>query len=42
VHPVVLGGGKSPFAGVEGSRTLKLASAKPFNSGVVLMTYTLA
>jgi dihydrofolate reductase len=42
VHPVVLGGGKSPFAGIEGSRTLKLESAKPFSSGVVLMTYTLA
>jgi dihydrofolate reductase len=37
VHPVVLGGGKPLF---KGKHKLKLVSAQPFTSGVVLMTYT--
>ena len=36
VHPVALGGGKPLFTDTV---KLKLASAKPFSSGVVLMTY---
>lgn len=37
VHPVLLGGGKSLFGDAKAS--LKLVSAKPFSSGVVLLTY---
>jgi dihydrofolate reductase len=37
VHPVVLGGGKSLFENAKAG--LKLVSAKPFSSGVVLLTY---
>jgi dihydrofolate reductase len=37
VHPVVLGGGKSLFG--DAKANLELVSAKPFNSGVVLLTY---
>ncbi len=40
VHPVLLGGGKALFANVEDTKRLKLLSAKPFKSGVVLLTYT--
>jgi dihydrofolate reductase len=39
VHPIVLGGGKSLFANLDDARRLKLVSATPFRSGVVLMTY---
>jgi dihydrofolate reductase len=39
VHPVVLGGGKALFHGVTDTQRLHLASAKPFTSGVVLLTY---
>jgi dihydrofolate reductase len=42
VHPAVVGGGKALFAGVKDKQTLKLASAKPFSSGVVLLTYEAA
>jgi dihydrofolate reductase len=39
VHPVVIGGGKQLFKGISEKQRLKLASARPFNSGVVLLTY---
>src|SRR5438105_15641035 len=39
VHPVVLGGGKSLLENVADKHRLKLVSARPFNSGVVLLTY---
>jgi dihydrofolate reductase len=39
VHPAILGGGKALFKGVEDKQSLKLVSAKPFDSGVVLLTY---
>jgi dihydrofolate reductase len=39
VHPVVLGGGKALFANVADKNRLRLVSAKPFRSGVVLLTY---
>jgi dihydrofolate reductase len=42
VHPVVLGGGKPLFKDVTDKRHLKLVSAKPFSSGVVLLTYQCA
>lgn len=39
VHPVVLGGGKSPFAGVNGRRTLELSESRPGRSGRVILAY---
>jgi dihydrofolate reductase len=39
VHPVVIGGGKQLFKDISEKQRLKLASARPFNSGVVLLTY---
>jgi dihydrofolate reductase len=39
VHPVLLGGGKPLFKDINAKRKLKLVSAEPFTSGVVLMTY---
>jgi dihydrofolate reductase len=41
VHPVVLGGGTALFKNVSDKRKLRLVSAQPFTSGVVLMTYAL-
>jgi dihydrofolate reductase len=39
VHPVVVGDGKPLFKSITAKRRLKLASSKPFTSGVVLLTY---
>jgi dihydrofolate reductase len=39
VHPVVLGGGKPLLKNITDKQRLKLVSAKPFRSGVVLLTY---
>jgi dihydrofolate reductase len=39
VLPAILGGGKALFKDVNARRKLKLVSAKPFESGVVVMTY---
>ena len=39
VHPVVLGGGKPLLKNITDKQRLKLVSAKPFSSGVVLLTY---
>jgi dihydrofolate reductase len=39
VHPVVVGGGKPLLKGITDKRRLKLVSAKPFSSGVVVLTY---
>ena len=39
VHPVVLGGGKALFANVADTQKMELVNARPFSSGVVLMTY---
>ncbi|HLZ29010.1 MAG TPA: dihydrofolate reductase family protein [Chloroflexota bacterium] len=35
----MLGGRKALFKDIKAKRTLKLVSARPFNSGVVVMTY---
>ena len=42
VHPVVLGGGKPLLKNITDKQRLKLVSAKPFSSGVVLLTYQCA
>ena len=39
VHPVVLGGGKPLLENITDKHRLKLVSARPFSSGVVLLTY---
>lgn len=39
VYPVVLGKGRQLFAGTTGVDALRLAEARPFRSGVVLLTY---
>jgi dihydrofolate reductase len=39
VHPVLLGGGSRLFGELDARRRLKLVSARPFASGVVLLTY---
>ncbi|MHB9032586.1 MAG: dihydrofolate reductase family protein [Anaerolineae bacterium] len=42
VHPVMLGTGKSLFAGLEGTRELQLIRTKRFRTGVVAVEYRLA
>ncbi len=39
VHPIILGGGKSPFAGVTGPRTIQLAQTSVGRSGRVVLMY---
>ena len=39
VHPIILGGGKSPFAGVREPRTLQLAQTSTGRSGRVVLMY---
>jgi dihydrofolate reductase len=39
VHPILLGGGKALFAGVNKRRSLKLVRAEPTESGRVILTY---
>jgi dihydrofolate reductase len=39
VHPTILGGGKSPFAGVEDRRTLELVQSRPGRPGRVVLEY---
>lgn len=39
VHPLILGGGKSPFAGVKEPRTLQLAQASAGRDGRVVLMY---
>jgi dihydrofolate reductase len=39
VHPVILGGGKSPFAGVKKPRTLQLAQTSASRNGRVILMY---
>lgn len=39
VHPIILGGGKSPFAGVTDRRKLELVRSDPGRSGRVTLTY---
>ena len=39
VNPVILGGGKSMFKGLEESRKLKLIDTRQFGSGVAILTY---
>jgi dihydrofolate reductase len=39
LHPVVLGGGKKLFENENQTKTLKLVEAKPFTSGIVILTY---
>jgi dihydrofolate reductase len=39
VHPVVLGKGQRLFSDMDYKKVLKLADAKRFNSGIVVLTY---
>jgi dihydrofolate reductase len=39
VHPILLGGGKALFAGVDKRRSLTLVSAESTESGRVILTY---
>jgi dihydrofolate reductase len=39
VHPIILGGGKAPFAGIKDRQTLKLVHSQPDRSGRVVLTY---
>jgi hypothetical protein len=39
MHPVILGGGKSPFGGVKSGRTLSLVESRAGRSGQVVLTY---
>lgn len=39
VNPVVLGGGKTMFAGLEEKVALRLTSTKPFQNGNVVLSY---
>jgi dihydrofolate reductase len=39
VHPVILGGGKSPFAGVKEPRTFQLAQTSAARNGRVVLMY---
>jgi len=39
VHPVILGGGKSPFAGVKEPRTFRLAQTSAGRNGRVVLMY---
>jgi dihydrofolate reductase len=39
VHPIVLGGGKAPFAGIKEPQALKLAQSHEEQSGRVVLTY---
>ena len=39
VHPIILGGGKAPFAGVRHRQTLELVRSEAGRSGRVLLTY---
>lgn len=42
VHPVILGSGKRLFENIKSRHDLKLESAKPYNSGAVLLRYGIA
>ena len=39
LHPIVVGGGKQLFENEDQTKTLKLVEAKPFMSGIVILTY---
>ncbi|HEY7022145.1 MAG TPA: dihydrofolate reductase family protein [Ktedonobacterales bacterium] len=39
LHPIVLGSGKKLFEDENQTKTLKLVEAKPFTSGIVILTY---
>ena len=39
VHPIILGGGKSPFAGIKNRQELNLVQSEPGRSGRVILTY---
>jgi dihydrofolate reductase len=39
VHPIVLGGGKAPFAGIKKRQALRLAQSREERSGRVVLTY---
>jgi dihydrofolate reductase len=39
VHPIILGGGKAPFAGVRNRQTLDLVESRAGRSGRVVLTY---
>jgi dihydrofolate reductase len=39
VHPLILGGGKSPFAGVKEPRTLQLAQTSTGRNGRAVLMY---
>jgi|SRR5579859_797072 len=39
VHPIVVGGGKRLFPEGDQRKTLKLASSRPFSSGIIVLSY---
>lgn len=41
VHPVILGRGQPEFSGMTGRVELNFAGARPFKSGIILLTYNL-
>jgi dihydrofolate reductase len=41
VHPVILGGGKPLFTGINNRLVLELLSSKSYSSGLVMLTYSL-
>ena len=41
VNPIVLGGGRTMFEGIEGALPLKLTQSRTFGNGKVLLCYTL-
>ena len=42
VHPVILGSGKRLFDNIKARSDLKLESAKPYQSGAVLLRYVVS
>ena len=42
VAPIVLGGGKTMFAGLSAPLSLKLTQSRPFKNGTVVLSYDLA
>jgi dihydrofolate reductase len=42
VHPVILGSGKQLFDNIRARHNLKLESAKPYDSGAILLRYGVA
>ncbi len=41
IHPVILGRGQPEFSGMTGKVDLTFTSARPFNSGIIMLVYEL-